>query len=48
MSEVECNHKVLFGTLNGALTNKKKNMLWEKVAIAVNAADLLRGAHWQI
>ena len=42
MSEVECNHKVLFGTLGGALTNKKKNMLWEKEAIAVNAASSQR------
>ena len=24
VSEVECNHKVLFGTLTSALTNKKR------------------------
>ena len=42
VSEVECNHKVLFGTLSGVLTNKKKNMLWEKVAITVNAASSQR------
>ena len=42
VSEVECNSKVLCGALNGAFTNKKKDMFWERVAIAVNAASSQR------
>ncbi len=35
--DVETNQKILFGTLNAGVTNKRKNAAWEKVTTAVNS-----------
>ncbi len=37
VGEVETNQKILFGTLNAGVTNKRKNAAWEKVTTAVNS-----------
>ena len=37
VGEVETNQKLLFGTLNAGVTNKRKSAAWEKVTAAVNS-----------
>ena len=37
VGEVETNQKLLFGTLNAGVTNKRKKSAWEKLTAAVNS-----------
>lgn len=37
VAEVESKQKVLFGTLNAGVTNKRKHAAWEKATTAVNS-----------